>query len=61
MLYAVRGKIGGTMQRLVKWLLYMAATALVLLVGYAYIGPYFGADFAPQQEEIRVPVTLTDE
>lgn len=61
MLYAVRGKIGGTMQRLVKWLLYMAVTALVLLVGYAYIGPYFGADFAPQQEEIRVPVTLTDE
>ena len=61
MLYAVRGKIGGTMQRLVKWLLYMAVTALVLLVGYAYIGPYFGADFAPQQEEIRVPVALTDE
>ena len=49
------------MQRLVKWLLYMAVTALVLLVGYAYSGPYFGADFAPQQEEIRVPVTLTDE
>ena len=49
------------MQRLEKWLLYMAVTALVLLVGYAYIGPYFGADFAPQQEEIRVPVTLTDE
>ena len=49
------------MQRLVKWLLYMAVTALVLLVGYAYIGPYFGADFAPQQEEIRVPVALTDE
>ena len=49
------------MQRLVKWLLYMAVTALVLRVGYAYIGPYFGADFAPQQEEIRVPVTLTDE
>ena len=49
------------MQRLVKWLLYLAVTALVLLVGNAYIGPYFGADFAPQQEEIRVPVTLTDE
>ena len=61
MLYDVRGKIGGTMQSLVKWFLYMAVTALVVLVGYAYIGPYFGADFAPQQEEIRVPVTLTDE
>ena len=33
------------MQRLVKWLLYLAVIALVLLIGYAYIGPYFGADF----------------
>ena len=49
------------MQRLVKWLLYLAVIALVLLIGYAYIGPYFGADFAPNQEAIRVPVTLTDD
>ena len=49
------------MQRLVKWLLYLAVIALVLLIGYTYIGPYFGADFAPNQEEIRVPVTLTDD
>ena len=61
MLYALNGMIGGTMQRLVKWLLYLAVFALVLLIGYAYTGPYFGADFAPNQEEIRVPVTLTDD
>ena len=61
MLYAQTGMIGGTMQRLVKWLLYLAVIALVLLIGYAYIGPYFGADFAPNQEVIRVPVTLTDD
>ncbi|MDB2420774.1 hypothetical protein N9X05_01915 [Paracoccaceae bacterium] len=61
MLYALNGMIGGTMQRLVKWLLYLAVIALVLLIGYAYIGPYFGADFAPNKEEIRVPVTLTDD
>ena len=61
MLYALNEMIGGTMQRLVKWLLYLAVIALVLLIGYAYLGPYFGADFAPKQEEIRVPVTLTDD
>mgnify|MGYP004175776545 FL=1 len=49
------------MQRLVKWLLYLAAIACVLLIAYTYVGPYFGADFSPQQAEIRVPVTLTDD
>ena len=31
------------------------------LVGYAYLGPFFGVDFAPGQEEIRQPVTLIEE
>lgn len=49
------------MQRLIKWLLYLAVAALVCLVAYTYIGPYFGADFSVPQTEIRVPVTLVDE
>jgi hypothetical protein len=28
------------------------------LVGYAYVGPYFGVDFSAPQQEIREPVTL---
>ena len=28
------------------------------LIGYAYIGPYFGADFSAPQSETRAPVTL---
>jgi hypothetical protein len=27
-------------------------------VAYAYVGPYFGADFSAPQSEIREPVTL---
>jgi len=61
MLYDLRQMIGGTMQRLVKWLLYLAVLACVLLIAYTYVGPYFGADFSPQQDEIRVPVKLTDD
>ena len=61
MLYDLRQMIGGTMQYLVKWLLYLAVLACVLLIAYTYVGPYFGADFSPQQAETRVPVTLTDD
>ena len=61
MLYDLTQTSGGTMQHLVKWLFYLAVLALVLLIGYAYIGPHFGVDFAPQQKEIRVPVPLTDD
>ena len=60
-LYNRRQMIGGMMQHLVKWLLYLAALAFVLLIAYTYVGPYFGADFSPQQDEIRVPVKLTDD
>ena len=49
------------MQHLVKWLLYLVVMACVLLIAYTYVGPYFGADFSPQQAETRVPVTLTND
>ena len=28
------------------------------LVAYAYIGPFFGADFSPPEEEIRQEIIL---
>ena len=46
------------MGRIIKYLFYLAALACVGLVGYAYIGPFFGADFSAPQTEIRTPLIL---
>ncbi|SDY01882.1 hypothetical protein [Citreimonas salinaria] len=48
------------MGRIIKWLFYLLILCLVVLVAYAYLGPWFGADFSPPQSEIRVPVELDD-
>ncbi len=49
------------MGRLFKLLLYLVVFAFIGLVGYAYLGPYFGVDFSAPQSEIREPVTLETE
>ena len=46
------------MGRLFKWIFILALVAALALVAYAYIGPWLGADFSPQQQEIRQGVTL---
>jgi len=46
------------MLRLIKWLFYLAILAFIALVGYAYIGPFFGADFSPPTKEIRQDIIL---
>lgn len=46
------------MGRLIKYLMYIVILACLALVAYAYLGPWFGADFAPPQSEIRKPVIL---
>lgn len=46
------------MGRLIKLLFFLVVLAAIGLVGYAYIGPFFGADFSAPQVEIREPVTL---
>jgi hypothetical protein len=46
------------MGRIVKWLIYLFIIGAVALVAYAYVGPFFGADFSPPQTEVRKPVTL---
>jgi len=46
------------MGRLIKWLFYLLILAALVLVAYAYVGPFFGADFSPAQAEIRQPVDL---
>ena len=46
------------MFRLIKWLFYLAIIGFIALVGYAYIGPFFGADFTPNGGEIRQDIEL---
>lgn len=46
------------MGRLFKLLIYLLILGFIGLVGYAYIGPFFGADFGAPQTEINVPVTV---
>lgn len=46
------------MVRLIKYLLIFGILAALALVAYAYIGPWFGADFSVPVQEIRKPVVL---
>lgn len=46
------------MSRIFKLLVFLIVVGGIGLVGYAYVGPFFGADFSAPQDEVRVPVTL---
>ncbi|WP_171052670.1 hypothetical protein [Ruegeria sediminis] len=46
------------MGRLIKFLVYLVCLSFIGLVGYAYLGPFFGVDFSAPQSEVRQPVTL---
>ena len=46
------------MLRLLKFLIILAVIGFIGLAGYAYIGPFFGADFSAPTNETRVPVKL---
>ncbi|MDF3413629.1 hypothetical protein HKX54_04105 [Sulfitobacter sp. M57] len=46
------------MGKLIKLLIFLLILGFAALVGFAYLGPFFGAEFAPVQVEIRQPVTL---
>lgn len=46
------------MGRLVKFVIYLFCLSLIGLVGYAYVGPFFGVDFSAPQDEVRQPVVL---
>lgn len=46
------------MGRIFKWLIYLLILGALALIVYAYVGPFFGADFSPPQTEVRQPVTL---
>jgi hypothetical protein len=46
------------MGKMIKLLFMIAILAFIGLVGYAYIGPFFGADFSAPQIEVRQPLIL---
>ena len=46
------------MGRIFKLLIFLVIIGFIGLVGYAYVGEYFGANFSPPQSETRLPVTL---
>ncbi|MFW8634538.1 hypothetical protein [Cribrihabitans pelagius] len=46
------------MGRLIKYFVYVVVLAGIGLVGYAYVGPWFGADFGAPTSEVRKPVVL---
>ncbi len=46
------------MRRIIKWLFILAIIAMIALVAYAYLGPFFGADFSPPGQEIRQDIEL---
>lgn len=49
------------MGRLIKFFVYVVCLCVIGLVGYSYLGPFFGVDFSAPQSEIRQPVVLDAE
>ena len=53
------GKIlGKHMGKLIRALFFLIVLLAIGLVGFAYLGPIFGADFSAPQTEIRESVPL---
>ena len=46
------------MGRILKILFVLIILGLIGVIGYAYIGPFFGADFSAPQTEIRKVIEL---
>jgi|TARA_Y100000815_G_scaffold190328_1_gene173760 hypothetical protein len=44
--------------KLIKFLVYLLCLSFIGIVAYAYVGPWFSADFKAPQTEIRQPVIL---
>jgi len=47
-----------TMGRIFKYLIIVVILSVIGLITYAYVGPWFGADFSAPTTEVRKPVVL---
>lgn len=48
------------MGRVIKWLFILCLIGFIALVGYAYLGPFFGADFSPNQTKVTETIQLNE-
>lgn len=46
------------MGRIIKAFVILAGLGLIVLTGYAYLGPMLGADFSAPRQEMRQKVVL---
>tara|TARA_Y100001934_G_scaffold104665_1_gene128743 strand:+ start:441 stop:590 length:150 start_codon:yes stop_codon:yes gene_type:complete len=49
------------MGKIVKWLFYFTAAGTVALIIFAYIGPFLGFDFTPEEKTLIIPVELHED
>ena len=49
------------MGKIIKWLFYLMATGAVALIIFAYIGPFLGFDFTPEEKTVIIPVELHED
>ncbi len=49
------------MGKIVKWLLYFTAAGTLVLIVFAYIGPFLGFDFTPDEKTVIIPVELHED
>ena len=49
------------MGKIIKWLFYFSALAAVALIIFAYIGPFLGFDFTPEEKIRIIPVELHED
>ena len=49
------------MVKMFKWLFYFTAIGAVALIIFAYIGPFLGVDFTPEEKTINIPVELHED
>ena len=46
------------MSKIIKWLFYLIVTGASGLVIFAYLGPFFGFDFTPEESTIIIPMEI---
>ena len=46
------------MSKIIKWLFYLIVTVALGLIIFAYLGPFFGFDFTPEEKNIIIPVEI---
>ena len=49
---------GDNMSKIIKWLFYLIVTGALGLIIFAYLGPFFGFDFTPEEKTIIIPVEI---